>query len=101
MNGTRPGRKSVVAARSTSHLDDTTGEDRYRLEPVDAMDPEKLFERRWAMTVLEQAQGKLAEEYAKAGKAELYTRLRAAESGDKGLQPSLKLLWHWDLAKAP
>jgi len=65
-------------------LDDTAGEDRYRLEPVDHMDPEKLFERRWAMTVLDQAQGKLADEYFKAGKLELYTRLRAAESGDKG-----------------
>jgi RNA polymerase sigma-70 factor (ECF subfamily) len=68
-------------------LDDTTGEDRYRLEPVDHMDAEKLFERRWAMTVLEQAQGKLAEEYAKAGKSELYTHLRAVESGENGPLP--------------
>jgi RNA polymerase sigma-70 factor (ECF subfamily) len=66
-------------------LDDPTGEDRYRLEPVDDMDPEKLFERRWALTVLEQAQGKLAEEYAKAGKSEVYAHLRATESGDNGV----------------
>jgi len=66
-------------------LDDPTGEDRYRLEPVDHMDPEKLFERRWALTVLEQAQGKLAEEYAKAGKSEVYAHLRATESGDNGV----------------
>jgi len=65
-------------------LDDTTGEDRYRLEPVEGMDPEKLFERRWAMTVLEQAQAKLAEEYSHAGKSVLYARLRAFEMGETG-----------------
>lgn len=48
------------------------------------MDPEKLFERRWAMTVLENAEGKLAVEYAKAGKPGIYTRLKAFESGEKG-----------------
>ena len=32
-------------------LDDSTGEERYRLEPVDAMDADKLFERRWALTL--------------------------------------------------
>src|ERR1039458_5529066 len=34
-------------------LDDTTCEDRYRLEPVEVMDAEKLYERRWALTLLE------------------------------------------------
>jgi RNA polymerase sigma-70 factor (ECF subfamily) len=65
-------------------LDDAACEDRFRLEPVDHMDPEKLFERRWAMTVLEQAQGKLAEEYAQAGKSPLYAQLKSSESGGHG-----------------
>ena len=64
-------------------LDDTTCEDRYRLEPAEAMDAEKLFERRWALTLLEQARTRVKEEYVKAGKAELYDRLNAFESGDQ------------------
>lgn len=73
--------------QSLISLDDTTGEDRYHLEPVDGMDPEKLFERRWALTVLEQARGKLAEEYAKAGKSDLYAHLKAVESNPQ-ISPS-------------
>src|ERR1017187_4544294 len=64
-------------------LDDTTWEDRYRLEPVEAMDAEKLYERRWALTLLEQARARVREEYVKAGKAEHYDHLKAFESGDQ------------------
>ena len=64
-------------------LDDTTLEDRYRLEPVDAMDAEKLFERRWALTLLEQAGARVRGEFVKAGKAEHYDRLKPFESGDQ------------------
>jgi RNA polymerase sigma-70 factor (ECF subfamily) len=61
-------------------LDDTTGEDRYQREPVSDLDPEKLYERRWAMTLLAQAKARLKAEYAGAGKAELYDRLNVLES---------------------
>jgi len=64
-------------------LDETTCEGRYRLEPAETMDAEKLFERRWALTLLEQARARLNEEYHKAGKTELYDRLKAFESGDQ------------------
>ena len=64
-------------------LDDSTGEERYRLEPVDAMDAEKLFERRWALTLLEQARTRLREEYLEGGKSSLYERLKVFEAGEK------------------
>ena len=63
-------------------LDETTGEGRYRHEPVEAMDAEKLYERRWALTLLEQARERLKEEFRIAGRAELYERLQLFESGD-------------------
>ncbi|HXP59168.1 MAG TPA: sigma-70 family RNA polymerase sigma factor [Dongiaceae bacterium] len=63
-------------------LDETTGEDRYRQEPVEAMDAEKLYERRWALTLLEQARERLKEEFRAAGKAETYEQLQRFESGD-------------------
>ena len=64
-------------------LDDSTGEERYRMEPVDAMDAEKLFERRWALTLLEQARVRLQEEYLESGKSSLYDCLRVFEAGDR------------------
>jgi RNA polymerase sigma-70 factor (ECF subfamily) len=61
-------------------LDETVGEDRYRAEPVDVMDAEKLYERRWALTLLDQARERLKEEFLKAGKSQLYERLQAFEA---------------------
>jgi RNA polymerase sigma-70 factor (ECF subfamily) len=43
-------------------LETDTAEERYRLEPVDRRDPEKLFERRWAITVLERVLERLKAE---------------------------------------
>ena len=62
-----------VAALS---LDFASAEARYRLEPADPATPEKLFERRWALTLLEGALARLERECADGGKAELYARLR-------------------------
>jgi DNA-directed RNA polymerase specialized sigma24 family protein len=68
-------------------LDDTTCEDRYRLEPVDTMDAEKLYERQWALTVLEHARHRLKQEYEEAGKAALYEHLKVYETGDRSGPP--------------
>jgi len=65
-------------------LDDDTAEDRYRLEPADSLTPDKLFDQRWALTLLDQAKARLKEEYAQAGKANLYERLRVFEAADPG-----------------
>ena len=46
------------------------------------MDAEKLFERRWALTLLEQARARLKEEYLQRGRTRLYERLKCFESGD-------------------
>ena len=64
-------------------LDDTTGEERYHLEPIDSMDAEKLYERRWALTLLAQAQARLRQEYAENDKSKLYDRLNNLEARDK------------------
>jgi RNA polymerase sigma-70 factor (ECF subfamily) len=71
----RGGGKTVIS------LDETAGEDRYRHEPIEVMDAEKLYERRWALTLLEQARERLKEEYRTGGKAELYERLQLFGSG--------------------
>ncbi len=64
-------------------LDAQEAETRYRLEPVDRLDAEKIYEHRWAMTLLEQAVVRLREESAAAGKTELFERLRGFVAGDR------------------
>ena len=63
-------------------LDESSPEDRYRLEPTDNLNPEVMFERRWALTVLEQARIQLRNEYVRVGKAEHYERLKVFEAQD-------------------
>ncbi|HEX7086805.1 MAG TPA: sigma-70 family RNA polymerase sigma factor [Vicinamibacterales bacterium] len=44
-------------------LDFDAGETRYKLEPADEQTPDRLFERRWALTVLDRALARLEEEH--------------------------------------
>ncbi len=71
-NGTAPRRKSGPSA--TISLDVQAAEERYRCEPADAMTPEHLFERRWALTLLGHGGGRLCAEYGSLGRAALFTR---------------------------
>jgi len=66
----------------TVSLDAQEAEARYRLEPVDRLDAERIYERRWAMTLVEQALARLRDESAAAGKAELFERLRRFVVGE-------------------
>ena len=56
-------------------FDEDAAEDRYRLEPVDTLTPERLFERAWIATLLDRAGHRLREEYVAAGKADPYEHL--------------------------
>ena len=64
-------------------LDALEGEARYALEPTDDVSPDKLFERRWATTVLEQAWSRLETEYAAEGKADMFRELRRFNSAQE------------------
>jgi RNA polymerase sigma-70 factor (ECF subfamily) len=62
-----------------------SGESRYSQEPSHDLTPEKAYERRWALLLLEQAVSKLRAEYAASGKAALFERLAGFLSGEKGV----------------
>lgn len=57
-------------------LDFPGAAERYRAEPVSAETAERLFERRWAMTVLDQALEQLQREHEADGKAALFEHLK-------------------------
>jgi RNA polymerase sigma factor (sigma-70 family) len=58
------------------HLDAEDAEKRYRLEPIDFLTAEKIFDAWWAMTVLGEALKKLSQEYAVGGKASIFETLK-------------------------
>ena len=68
--------------RSPISLDLDDGENRYLREPSHSMTPERLFDRRWALTLLDRVIGLLGEEYARAGKTPLFERLKDALIGE-------------------
>lgn len=61
-------------------------EARYAAEPVDSATPERLFERRWALTVLERALERLREEQRARGRGAVFDRLKGhlTTAGDEG-----------------
>jgi len=59
-----------------SSFDAVQAEERYAIEPVDNVTPDRLFQRRWALALLERTLETIAEEYAAEGKAELFAALR-------------------------
>ena len=63
-------------------LDANVAEERLSREPADALTPEKLFERKWAMTLLESVVQKLQREYDSAGKAALFRALKFGVGGE-------------------
>ncbi len=58
-------------------------EDCYRLEPMDVMDAESLYERRWAITVLQRVLDRLREQWIAAGKQRLFEELADCLLGEK------------------
>jgi len=58
-------------------LDAEEAEERYRLEPVEFLTAEKIFDARWAMTVMGEALKQLRQEYATAGKTSTFEALKA------------------------
>jgi RNA polymerase sigma-70 factor (ECF subfamily) len=66
-------------------LDETAAEDRYRHEPVDGCAPDKLYDRRWALTTLEAAMTRLGEECDRDGKNALFGELKSTLTGERAL----------------
>ena len=58
------------------YLDAEDAEKRYRLEPIDFLTAEKIFDARWAMTVLGEALKKLSQEYAVGEKTSTFEALK-------------------------
>ncbi len=66
--------------------DAAQAEEQFLREPVDIKSPDRLFVRRWALILLEQAMNRLHAECVAAGNAQRFTQLEGFVSGEKGVQ---------------
>jgi RNA polymerase sigma factor (sigma-70 family) len=57
-------------------LEFPSGEDRYQREPAHEETPERIFERRWALSVLDRVVEKLRDEFVQHGRPEHFERLK-------------------------
>lgn len=72
-------------------FDFTSGENRYKQEPAHELTAEKIFERRWALTLLDQTFARLRAEYGDVDKLDLYEQLKVYLGGDKTTVPYRQL----------
>ena len=70
--------------RALVPLDELLAREHADLEPADNLTADRIFERRWALTLLEQVLTRLENEYRAAGNAELFDYLKEFLSDEPG-----------------
>ncbi len=81
IDGWRQRREPSASAIS---IDARSAEGRYVVEPADSMTPERLFDRAWALTLLDRVLGLLAAEYATPDRAAIFNELKVVLTDGKG-----------------
>jgi RNA polymerase sigma-70 factor (ECF subfamily) len=66
-------------------LDFEYGEERYRMEPADDTTPERVYERRWALTLLDRVLAAVRSEFREKGKEPLFDALKPFIAGGSPL----------------
>jgi len=68
-----------------------TAERRYHAEPADELSADRIFERRWALTLIEQTVARLRGEYEAAGKRREFDQLKTFLTADGDAIPYAEL----------
>jgi RNA polymerase sigma-70 factor (ECF subfamily) len=63
----------------------------YARDAADAVTPETLYDRRWAITLLEEVHRRLREEHERQGKGEQFEALRFSLMGERSAVPYAEL----------
>ncbi len=80
-------------------LEAESAETRFQMEPSDPLTPEKIYERRWAQTVLETVFDQLRRAYEAEGKAKLFETLKGGLVQSRGAVPYAALAARLDLSE--
>ena len=81
-------------------IDAHSAEDRFLLEPVEKLSPDRIFERRWALTLLEQAVTRLRSEYVSAGRLDLFEALEGFLAGAEDVPSYAQVAAQLDLSES-
>lgn len=81
-------------------LDTTIGESRYCTDADHALTPDRLYDRQWALTLLDRALTRLEAEHRRLGKADEFAVLSSALTADRGDIPYAKVAMQLDLNEA-
>jgi RNA polymerase sigma factor (sigma-70 family) len=76
-------RGGEIQLLSLEEIDDAEKSYVHLVAPA-SLTPERLYERSWALALLEQVTGQLATEFAEAGKIEVFEHLKIFLTGDTG-----------------
>jgi RNA polymerase sigma-70 factor (ECF subfamily) len=72
-------------------LDAASAETRYRLEPVETATAETMFEKNWALALLEEVFQQLCREHEAAGEGDLFEQLKFCLTGERSSIPYAEL----------
>lgn len=80
-------------------LDAEAAESRYKLEPADSLTAERVYERRWALTLLDTVLQNLEREHELAGKTRFYGELRFCLTGERSKLPYAELAQRLEMSE--
>lgn len=80
-------------------IDAAAVENLYATEPVDRTDPEKLYEKKWATTLLDLVLERLRNDYAETGRAELFDELKTFVWGERSDASHAEIAAHLKLSE--
>jgi RNA polymerase sigma-70 factor (ECF subfamily) len=80
-------------------LDREDPESKYRIEPVEELTPERIYERRWALILLDQTMDRLRGEFAAAGKLPMFDALQVFLTGDRENKPYAQMAVELDMTE--
>jgi RNA polymerase sigma-70 factor (ECF subfamily) len=83
----RSNRQKRGGGTVTLSLDWQDADTRYQIDPADSLSPDKLFDRAWAVTLLERVIVRLRDENAASGKGALFEQLKPFLMADKAAIP--------------
>jgi RNA polymerase sigma-70 factor (ECF subfamily) len=81
-------------------IDADLAESRLRADPAHEAAPDELYERQWAMTLLDQVMARLQEEYASTDRSALFEQLRGCLTQDDSARPYAEIASQLRLTEA-
>ncbi len=80
-------------------LDELLARERADLEPADNLSADRIYERRWALTLLEQVLTRLEAEYESAGNANLFVQLKDLLADEPGRKSQAEIAAELDMTE--